>query len=496
MDRPDAAVLFSEFVSGLQYDDLGPEVISVLKRQVLDTLGTMLAASGIGEGGREIVELVCAQGGRAESTVLSGGTRVPAVAAAFANGALAHALDFDDIFEAGASHVAISTVPAALAVAESLETPVSGAELLTALAAGAEVICRLSRAAMAADGAVPTLLASQVFGYFGAAATAARLLRLTPARTESAFGLALMQAAGTMEIVHSTSGVGKCIYAAFSNQGGVQSALLAAHGVEGPSASLEGAAGLFNAHFGGRYSRAALVDGLGRAFVIPEISFKAWPASKVTHPFVEAALQIASAHRFEAEEVEAVTLRVGPWGRAFCEPAAERARPRTSAAAKNSLPFTVAKALAHRALTLADFTAEGLADERALGVAARVGYRFEPGLGSAAGAEPGAVEVRLRSGASPAATVEVALGHPAKPLGFDAIARKFRDGARHARVVPGEPALERSVATTARLESVADVRAVIPDLLGGVGLTSPTSPSDRDSPASPGTARASTSRTG
>ena len=458
----DASLALSRFASGLSFGTLPDVVVSVLKRQVLDTLGVMLAASGIGEGCPEILELVARQGGSPEATVLGVAPRVPATAAAFANGALAHALDFDDLYEPGIAHVAAATVPAALAAAERSAVAVSGADFLAALAAGGEVICRLSRAAMT-DGAVPSKLGSQVFGYFGAAAAAGRVLGLRAERMHSAFGLALMQTAGTMEIVHATDSVGKCIYEAFSNQGGVQSALLAELGLPVAAASLEGEAGLFRAHFGGRYTRATLVDGLGERFLLADLSFKPWPASKLTHPFVQAGLELLGRDAVRAEAIDAIVVHVGPWGRAFCEPLAERARPRSSATAKNSIPFTLAKVLAHGRLTLADFTEDGLHDPAAHALADRVEPRFVAELATAEGTEAGVVELRTAAGTA-SARVDVALGHPRQPLDFDAITAKFRECATYAKRRPPETALKGCVDLVAGLPSVSDVRTLLSTL--------------------------------
>ena len=60
------------------------------------------------------------------------------------NAAYAHTLDFDDTFAAGALHPGVSVISAALAEAELLGA--DGKTLLTGLAAGYEVVCRISRA--------------------------------------------------------------------------------------------------------------------------------------------------------------------------------------------------------------------------------------------------------------------------------------------------------------------------------------------------------------
>src|SRR5215213_8412262 len=87
------------------------------KMTILDTLGVALAASGVEPAVQGLLDLVSEDGGREEATVWGRRHRVPAAAAAFANGALAHCLDFDDQTPWG-QHSGSSIVPATLAVAE------------------------------------------------------------------------------------------------------------------------------------------------------------------------------------------------------------------------------------------------------------------------------------------------------------------------------------------------------------------------------------------
>src|SRR5262245_61368721 len=96
-----ATARIADFLAGVTYEDLPPAVVAALKHQVLDTLGTTLAASTLGEGCRELVSVVQTTGGAPESTLLGFGTKVPAAQAALANGGLAHALNYD---AGGAGH--------------------------------------------------------------------------------------------------------------------------------------------------------------------------------------------------------------------------------------------------------------------------------------------------------------------------------------------------------------------------------------------------------
>lgn len=87
------------------------------KKSILDTLGVILAAGGTEPAVQGVVDLVRESGGRPEASVLAFGGKAPAIMAAFANGAMAHCLDYDDQTPWG-QHASSSVIPAAFAVAE------------------------------------------------------------------------------------------------------------------------------------------------------------------------------------------------------------------------------------------------------------------------------------------------------------------------------------------------------------------------------------------
>ena len=63
-----------------------PTAVEATKKSILDTLATILGASGTIPGCQEITELVKEAGGKEESSIMAFGGRVPAWMAAFANG--------------------------------------------------------------------------------------------------------------------------------------------------------------------------------------------------------------------------------------------------------------------------------------------------------------------------------------------------------------------------------------------------------------------------
>ena len=92
----DASHEMAHMAAGVTLAALGEAAISAAKKSILDTVGVALAASGVEPAVQGLLDLVIEDGGRGEATVWGRDRRVPAMSAAFANGALAHCLDFDD----------------------------------------------------------------------------------------------------------------------------------------------------------------------------------------------------------------------------------------------------------------------------------------------------------------------------------------------------------------------------------------------------------------
>jgi 2-methylcitrate dehydratase PrpD len=443
------------FAAGVAYDDLPAGVVVLAKQLILDTLGTALAATTLGAGCREVVDVMTALGGTPESAIIGHGVRVAAPNAALANGTLAHALNYDAIGKE-TGHIGAVAVTAPLALADA-RAPVSGRRLIEAVVAAAEVTARVTLGAVrGGDNVSKRILSGQFFGYFGAAAGAGRILGLSAATMHSAFGLALMQLSGSRQVVIGGDPPAKAIYAAFPNHGGVLAALLAAAGLEAEIDALDGVAGIYGLAADGSFDPAALTEGLGEQFAFVNAQFKPWPTSGNVAPFIEAAIELATREDLEPDDIEAVELTGSERYRDWFEPLNERRRPPNPAAAANSTPFAVGKALAHREVVLADFTADGLGDVQALALADRTTHRLD---GRAGG---GVVVVLTTDGRRFEAAVEKPLGDPSRPMSQAQLEAKFRDCARYATGFSPADA-DAVIALIDRLEDAADV----------TGLTSP-----------------------
>ena len=447
----------AEFVTTVRFEDLSLRTIDMTKRCLLDAVGVSLAASSLGEGCSAFVDLAIEQAGQPQCTILGYSRKVPAEAAALANGALAHAVDFEDSHDGALLHPNAPTVPAALAIAQAFG-PVSGSELITAIAVGCDVAVRLAlslRVSLAEFGWYPP----PILAAFGATAAAARLLNLEERQVLDAFSLTLCQATCSGEIIHSPNSVVRAVRDAFAARAGVTSALLARRGVTGFDQPFEGRAGFFATFARGAYEPDVILHELGQRFEIANISFKPWPSCRGTHAAIEAALECRREHAVVAADIEHIHIRGGNMLRMLAEPQASKRHPQTSIDAKFSLPFTTATALTKGRVGLVDFLPPALRDAEVLGLAAKIEVDADRAQPNALGTQ---LEIHLRNGRVIEHTVAAPLGDPGKPMTLEALIAKFVECAAHA----AQPVHVRSFTDAVlRLETMADVDAELMALL-------------------------------
>jgi 2-methylcitrate dehydratase PrpD len=422
----DLSKQLARYVADIRFEDLPPGTVLSAKRALADGIGVMLAASGMSADIAPFVASAKAMGGAGPATILGSWERVQPAAAAFANGAMAHALDFEDAFDAAPTHPNASLIPAALATAQSLGD-VSGKDFILAMAVGCDLACRIALSAGDALESSPWY-PPPILGALGTVAAAAKLRRLTPQQINDAFSLMLCQTACPGEIKHSEHTVIRAIREAFPAQAAVISVLLAAQNVRGFDAPLEGRGGFYQLFAKGQCDTDALLQGLGQRFYIDELSFKLWPSCRGTHPYIEAAQRLRTEQGVLSHDIKTIRAAIGPVQRMLSEPLERKRAPATAIDAKFSIPFTVASAFIQDEVTLDSFAAEQLGNRNVLALAQRVEPRFREGVS----ATSGAIEVELANGTTHACTIEQALGHPERPLDAARLRAKFLDCARRA----------------------------------------------------------------
>lgn len=305
--------------------------------------------------------------GRRESPLASQAPESFPPALAFRYSALMHVLDYDDIHDAARLHPTTVTLSAALAAAQACGASMT--EVRTAVALGNELMCRMGLMwKPSGSGPGSDWFLTQLVGYFAAALTAGLVMGFDEDALVSALGLAYMQAAGGKEAGFGVGSNARSIYPAFAAMGGVQAALLARGGIDGPATALEGAAGLFHIYFGrqpGREALELLID--PEAWQFRATQAKPWPCCRLSHPYVAAAFALRD--KLPNAPITRVVARVNASAAKLCRPIESRRIPQTLQDAKYSIPFMTAFALVHGRADLAVLNPAAVNDSAVLALA-------------------------------------------------------------------------------------------------------------------------------
>ncbi len=326
------------------HDGLPAEIAEKTRLHILDSMGISLAALRGSPVAVQTIEALREGCGGGACSVVGTTIRLPPTQAAFANSALAHAMDYDDIHDTARVHPTSVTLPCALAAGELVQA--SGETLLAAVALGNELMCRLSMMYKPTGrGTGSDWFLTQLLGYLAGAFAAALTLGLAEEGIVSALGLGYMQMAGGKEAGFGVGSNARAIYTSFAAMGGVQAALLARAGVVGPAAALEGNAGVFRIYLADPAPEQLnwLLEGDDWAW--RDTAVKPYPSCRMSHPYISAALDVRDQVPLDA--VRRVVVPINESAAKLCRPLADRLRPQTVPDAKYSIPFMTAFALAH-----------------------------------------------------------------------------------------------------------------------------------------------------
>ena len=417
------SLAIAEHIASATYAHLSPRAVQMTKYSLLDALGVMFGASGIGEGCDAFAQLAIESHAKGEATILGYGVRTSASLAAFVNGAMAHALDFEDAHDEAPVHPNAQVIPAVLALAESLGN-VEGQSLITAIAVGCDLTCRLG---LSLKESIDDFgwYSPPILSTFGATAAAANLLRLNVRQTLDAFSLALCQTSCSSEIKYNPLSVMRSIRDAFPTQVAVVAAQLARNGVRGFEQPLDGKAGFFNNFARGRFDPELITKNLGKNFEGENLSFKPWPACRGTHAYIDCAQQLSAQHGLTASNIASGHMKGHKVQKMLYEPIESKRRPTTAIDAKFSLPFTVSSALYHGEVTLQNYTDDALRDPKVLELAKRLTFEVDPNPNASDNATRGELSLTSKTGATYTMSLEHPLGHSSRPMSESDLVGKF-----------------------------------------------------------------------
>lgn len=412
---PEMSVRLSRFIAETR-DALPPEVTDQVRKALLDYLACALAGART-DGARVLASYLHGQCPSGNAGVIGMAMTMSPPAAAFVNGTSGHALEMDDGHRAGALHPGVVIFPTTLALAQARDDT-GLAEVMGAVVVGYELMIRLS-----AGGHPATRFRgfhnTAVAGVFGAAAAAARLLKLPAQAANHALGLAGSFAAGLFAFLQNGADTKK-LHPGKSARDGIICAELAERGMTGPNEVFEGKDGYFTA-YAGSVDEDKVLRGLGDRYGIMDIYFKPYPCCRHLHGAIDAVRELKRIYGLRPSHVRAI--RVGTY-----EVAARHDRRdcRNLLDAQMSLPYAVALALVQDDVALQGFRPDEGLRRKLQPVIDKVHVEVDGGCEADYPAKrPAVVEIALVDGKTVSQRVDEPWGSTSNLMSQQDVERKF-----------------------------------------------------------------------
>lgn len=414
---------------------LSPEVTHHAKRALIDWFSALFPGIAVAPNA-QLLKAHAAELGHGRSSLPGQRTTAFPATAAWINGSVSHAVEFDDIFRDAVYHPGCPTIGAALAVAE--DRGASGEQLLKAITVGYEISTRIGAAVQPSH--YKFFHTTGTVGCFGGAAATAALAGPGDADVmRHALATAASFASGLQQAFRSDA-MTKALHAGHAAWVGVTAGVGAANGITGALDILEGAAG-FGAALSDDPKWERATDGLGTRYNITAITQKNHGCCGHTFAAIDAMLDIRAQHRIDPAQIE--SIRVDTYKTAL--DVTGNFEPRTAFEAKFSLPYVVAHALLYGAVRLNAFEDQRLADTAIRALMAKTKLVADPELTAKfPNVRAARVTVTLRDGRAVEQFAPCRKGDPEAPLTDADLNDKFLElaspviGAEAARVLLGQ----------------------------------------------------------
>jgi len=427
-----------DFIIKTRYEDLPAEATNIAKQCFLDCIGVSLAGC-VQPIGKIMESYLKDVGGTPRSSIIGLGIKTSPTNAAFTNGTIGHALDYDDMNFPAIGHPTVTVLPAVLALGEY--TGATGRDVLLAFILGFEAFSKVGNATSPSHW-YKGFHSTATIGTYGAVAAASKLLKLDQEQTINAFGIAGSQAAGLKQNFGTMT---KPFHAGHAAEGGVKAALLAKKGFTAAQDVLEGQFGFAKLMTDG-YDFGVL-DKLGDQWDIvdPAPFFKPYPSCGGTHAAMNAMLSLIKEYDLKPDEVERVDAGMNPGGvkeLIYTEP-------KNALQAKFSMQFCLAIMLLERKGGLAQFTDAKARDLKTIELMKRINLYVDQELTKSLPLgwvdKTATVKVRMKDGREYKRTADIE--HPTR----DELKSKYEECA--SLVLP-ENKLRRSIDVITNLEKL------------------------------------------
>jgi len=442
---PPVTDTLARFVAETDYSTISDKTLANAKIHILDTFGAALA--GVSTDTASIAFQYCQKMGHSEEASIWG-TRLKSSApmAAFANGLLGHAIDFDDwdaFIHAG--HPTCMVTGAALSLSEVIGS--SGRDLLKAYVLGIEVLTKMATA-------TPNVQdrgfhSTPVWGSIGATIACASLARLEPDKIKAALGIAASAAGG----IHRQQGsMVKPFHAANAARNGVEAVLLAQQGFTADAAIIEAPRGFCDTFFGpNTCDYEKMIANLSTPYFLesPGLGLKLHPCSAPQFLAADAALQLKREHKINFADVATIEVRIPPlrYQRHY------HSDVKTGLRGKFAINYVVALAFLDGKLEIETFTDAKANQPQVQEALGRVKVIRDESI-----PEPGPycpVSVELKSGTRFTHTATIPKGHPENPLTEEEVLNKFHS---NVKTIIAEKQSEELISAVLKLDAMDNTR--------------------------------------
>jgi 2-methylcitrate dehydratase PrpD len=424
--------ILSQFIVNTTYKDLPKSVVAAAKRGVLDFIAVTLAGS------REpvavkITNFVKQTKCNEEATVINGGFKTNAYFAAYVNGTMAHALDYDDVIHIPPlwmGHPSVAIFPAVLAVSE--KNHVSGKELILAYCQGIEIYAKVGL--LCGDIAYRNGWHNTSFiGTMAAAGAAAKLLKLNELQVRRSFGIAASLASGLRQ---NFGTMVKPLHAGIAARNGVEAALMAEADFTSDENIFEAPLGFKNV-FTGDHSDISRAIPFGSKTITPSefakclgnpwnifspgMSFKICPSCRATHFGMEAALNFRDKYTVDAQQISEIECHVPN----HMESVLFYHDPQKGLEGKFSLEYVLARSIIDGIPRIDDFTDERVNEAEIKELIKKIKWiSFEPEADTFGAPE---FIVKLNDGTNFHSKIEFPRGEPENPVSDEILIEKYND---------------------------------------------------------------------
>lgn len=406
----------ADFCVGLHYDDLPEDVVDAATERLVDSVacavgGLHCDAASLG---RRLQPVVHATPARPAMRSLGESERRTTVeAAGFVTSAMIRYLDFNDTFPGGHPSDALGPI---ISLADGIGS--SGKELITSLVAGYEIFIRF-----AATAKLRELGWDQGFGIgLATAAGMCKLLGLDREQTAHALRITAVSIVPMRATRAGELSLWKGAATSFAASNAAFATLLAAEGMTGPEAPIDGRHGLKDL-VTGPFELQAFGSHV-EDFVIRKARIKFWPVEYHLQAVVWAGVELGR----QCAESDLASVDIATYWSTWHETASEPAKwdPRTRETADHSLPYVFVRAFQEGALELSAFERDAYLDPDVRATMDKVSARVDDELQEAF---PDTIMLRATARTTDGREHEVEIinprGHEENPVTTVELADKF-----------------------------------------------------------------------